>query len=106
MSAHGHTEQHAPEGATTKLFLMVWIGLLALTLIEVLLAYLQTPLLIMLVVLIGLSTIKAAMIIAYFMHMKFEKFSLAVTLFPMTVFCILMMFVVVPDAMRSLSMRP
>jgi cytochrome c oxidase subunit 4 len=105
--SHGeHTGQHAPAGATTKLFCLVWIGLLALTMIEVILAYLQTPLTIMLILLIGLSLIKSVMIIAYFMHMKYEKFSLMVTLFPMTVFCILMMFVVVPDAMRSLALRP
>jgi cytochrome c oxidase subunit IV len=105
--SHGtDTTQHAPAGATTKLFMMVWIGLLVLTLIEVVLAYLQTPLTLMLILLIGLSLIKSVMIIAYFMHMKYEKVSLMVTLFPMTVFCILMMFVVVPDAVRSLTLRP
>ena len=36
----------------------------------------------MLTVLVGLSVIKAAMIIAYFMHLKFERFSLFLTLFP------------------------
>ena len=106
MSEHGHAAAHAPEGATTKLFLMVWIGLLILTLVEVFLAYMQTPLTIMLIILIGLSTAKAAMIIAYFMHMKYEKVSLAVILFPLTVFCILAMFIVVPDAIRSLALRP
>jgi cytochrome c oxidase subunit 4 len=106
MSDHAHVTTHAPEGATTKLFLMVWIGLLILTMVEVFLAYMHTPLHIMLIILIGLSTIKAAMIIAYFMHMKYEKVSLAVILFPMTVFCICAMFIVVPDAIRSLALRP
>ena len=105
MSEHEHSEQHAPESATTKLFLMVWIGLLSLTGIEVFLAYIHTPLTIMLTVLMGLSIIKAVMIIAYFMHMKYEKYSLVVTLFPMTVFCICMLFVLMPDAIRALSMR-
>ncbi len=105
MSEHGHNEAHAPV-VTTKLFLMVWIGLLGLTMIEVLLAYEQTPLTVMLLLLIGLSVIKAAMIIGYFMHMKYERFSLKMTLFPMCVFCILMMFVTMPDAIRSLALRP
>ena len=45
-------------------------GLLVLTVIEVLLAYIHVPLTIMLTILIGLSLIKAAMIIAYFMHLR------------------------------------
>jgi cytochrome c oxidase subunit IV len=40
---------------------------------EVFLAYMQTPMMIMLTVLLGLSVIKAALIIAYFMHLKFER---------------------------------
>lgn len=106
MSEHAHAEAHAPEGATTKLFMVVWIALLVLTAVEVLLAYVQTPLLIMLTVLLGLSVIKAGLIIAYFMHLKFERFSLFLTLIPMLVFCILMLFVFMPDAQRSLDLRP
>ena len=54
-------------------FLNVWIVLLVLTGVEVFLAYEQVPTLIMLTALLGLSVVKAAMIIAYFMHLKFEK---------------------------------
>ena len=59
----------------------------------------------MLTVLLGLSVIKAALIIAYFMHLKFERFSLFLTLFPMLIFCILLMFIFMPDSMRALIMR-
>jgi len=103
MSEHAQTGQHV--GGGTRLFLVVWIGLLVLTGIEVFLAYIQTPLAIMLTVLMALSVIKAALIIAYFMHLKFERFSLFVTLFPMLIFCIGMLFVFVPDALRSIGMR-
>ena len=102
----GHAETHAP-AATTKLFIIVWIGLLVLTAVEVYLAYIHTPPVIMLTILMGLSVIKAAMIIAYFMHLKFEKFSLFVTLWPMTVFCMLLMiFIFMPDAIRVDELRP
>ena len=60
----------------------------------------------MLIALIGLSVIKAWMIIAWFMHLKFEKFSLFVTLFPMLILCILLLFIAMPDAVRALLMRP
>lgn len=93
-------------GGTTLTFSYVWIALLVMTGIEVFLAYEQLPTLIMLTALLGLSVIKAALIIAYFMHLKFEKFSLFLTLFPMLVLCIiLMMLIFMPDSVRSLQMR-
>ena len=73
--------------------------------IEVFLAYEQINPVIMLTALIGLSVVKAALIIAYFMHLKFERFSLFLTLFPMLIFCIIMMLVFMPDSMRALMMR-
>ena len=93
-------------GMAGTLFLVVWAALLVLTGIEVFLAYIHTPLVIMLTVLMGLSVIKAGLIIAYFMHLKYEKFSLFLVLFPMLVFCIMMLFVFMPDAQRALDFRP
>ena len=93
------------EHGTIKSFTVVWIILLVLTGIEVLLAYEQVNPVIMLTILVGLSVVKAAMIIAYFMHLKFERFSLFLTLFPMLIFCILMMMVFMPDSMRLVLMR-
>jgi cytochrome c oxidase subunit 4 len=105
MSAHAEAiHEHVPVGIPT--FVKVWIALLALTGIEVFLAYEQVPTLIMLTALLGLSVIKGALIIAYFMHLKFERFSLFLTLFPMLVFCILLMLIFLGDATRIPVMRP
>ena len=102
-----HTENPAEvSGASTMTFGKVWIVLLVLTAVEVFLAYEQLPTLIMLVSFLGLSIVKAAMIIAYFMHLKFEKFSLFLTLFPMLIFCILLMLIFLGDATRIPVMRP
>ncbi len=105
MSTHAIEEMpHA--GATTGTFMKVWFALLALTAVEVVLAYEQVPTLIMLTVLVGLSIIKAALIIAYFMHLKFERLSLFLTLFPMLIFCIVLMLIFLGDAVRIPVMRP
>ena len=87
-------------------YFYVWAALLVLTGVEVVLAYRQVfqPVR-MLEVLMVLSLVKAALIIAYFMHLKFERFSLFLTLFPMLIFCILMMLVFMPDSMRAMLMR-
>ena len=103
MHSENPSEVH---GATVGTFSKVWIVLLVLTAVEVFLAYKQLPVLIMLVSFLGLSIVKAAMIIAYFMHLKFERFSLFLTLFPMLILCILLMFISMPDSQRLLHMRP
>jgi len=109
MSTHANThtdeiEHVASAGALT--FIKVWIALLAMTGIELLLTYEQVPTLIMLTALLGLSIIKAALIIAYFMHLKFERLSLFLTLFPMLIFCIILMLIFLADAYRIPLMRP
>jgi cytochrome c oxidase subunit 4 len=104
MSSHAAEVAHA--GANISTFTKVWIALLVMTGIEVLLAYEQVPTLIMLTCLLGLSIIKASLIIAYFMHLKFEKLSLFLTLFPMLIFCIVLMLIFLGDAVRIPHMRP
>jgi cytochrome c oxidase subunit 4 len=81
----------------------VWGWLLVLTGIEVFLAYIQLNLVLMLVVLLGLSLVKAALIIGYFMHMKFERLNLILTIIPAGIVCILLFNVFFPDALRLKS---
>jgi cytochrome c oxidase subunit IV len=104
MSAH--VEEIHSHGPSTLTFGKVWIALLVMTAVEVFLAYEQVPTLIMLTALLGLSVVKAALIIAYFMHLKFERLSLFLTLFPMLIFCILLMLIFLGDASRIPHMRP
>ena len=87
-------------GSSMRLMYIVWFWLLAVTLIEVFLAYLQTPIFWMLLILLGLSLVKAALIMAYFMHLKFERLNLILTLIPALILCILLLNVIFPDAMR------
>jgi cytochrome c oxidase subunit 4 len=102
-AARAHEHVHFEGG--TKLFLNVLWGLLALTVVEVFLAYIHVPLTLMLIILIGLSLIKAAMIVAYFMHLRFERMSLVLTLIPTLVVCICLLFIVFPDSFRTKSIR-
>jgi cytochrome c oxidase subunit 4 len=103
MTAHAHVEEHF--AGSNKLFISIWVWLVALTLVEIFLAYKPMPIHLMLIVLLGLSIIKAALIIAYFMHLKFERLSLILTLIPALVVCILLLFVFFPDSFRSAGLR-
>jgi len=97
--------EHAGAHPTTKTFLSVWIGLVTLTAIEVWLGYEQLAPVTMLVLLLGLSIVKAALIIGYFMHLRYERLHMALWLMPAMVICICLMSVFFPDAMRALHLR-
>ena len=85
-------------------FLWVWAALLIMTGIEVYLAYQNMELIRMLSILMGLSLIKAALIIAYFMHMKFEVSPMKWVTMSSLAFCLAMMLVFLPDAFRILHL--
>ena len=106
MSSGEHVaEAHA--GASVGTNLAVWIGLVGITFLEVFLAYKELEPRVMLTILVILSVVKAALIMSWFMHLKFEKFSLVLLLIPATIFCLCMMFIFFyPEAFRLLQMRP
>jgi caa(3)-type oxidase subunit IV len=106
MSSDAHAvEAHA--GASVGTNVAIWVGLVAITFLEVFLAYEQLQPSVMLTVLVVLSVVKAGMIMSYFMHLKFEKLSLVLVLIPAMIFCICMMFIFFfPEAFRLLQMRP
>jgi cytochrome c oxidase subunit 4 len=103
MTAHAHAEEHF--AGSNKLFISIWVWLVALTLVEIFLAYKPMPIHLMLIVLLGLSIVKAALIVAYFMHLKFERLSLILTIVPMLLVCIMLLFVFFPDSFRSAGLR-
>ena len=101
--ARAHEHVHFEGGI--KLFMNVLLALLALTLVEVVLAYIHIQPTIMLILVMGLSLVKAALIIAYFMHLRFERMSLVLTLIPTLAICICLLFIVFPDSFRTREIR-
>ncbi|MFQ5767494.1 MAG: cytochrome C oxidase subunit IV family protein [Acidobacteriota bacterium] len=93
-------ENHSHAATGMRIMYMVWASLLGLTLVEVILAYLHVPLHVMLVILLGISLVKTVLIVSYFMHLKFERLSLVITLIPALVGCILLMNIIFPDSIR------
>jgi cytochrome c oxidase subunit 4 len=106
MSSEAHAvEAHA--GASVGTNIAIWIGLVAITGLEVFLAYEELQPSVMLSILVVLSVVKAAMIMSFFMHLKYEKLGLVLLLIPATIFCLCMMFIFFfPDAFRLLQLRP
>lgn len=91
---------------STRLFLNVWIWLAAITGLEVFLGYERLQPQLMLGLLVALSLVKAALIVTYFMHLRYEKLSLALILVPPTIFCICMIVIFFfPDSWRLMQIR-
>ena len=84
-------------------FFWVWGALLVMTAIEVYLTYQNLKPLQMLTILMGLSVVKAALIIGFFMHLKYEISRMKwLTMGSLIVCLVLMTIFFFPDAFRIL----
>jgi heme/copper-type cytochrome/quinol oxidase subunit 4 len=75
-----------------------------LTAVEVYLTYQNMPAVRMLTILMGLSLVKAALIIGYFMHMKYELSRMKWLTMCSLVACLALMMIFFPDALRIISL--
>ena len=85
-------------------FFWVWGALLVMTAMEVYLTYQNLQPIRMLSILMGLSLLKAALIIGYFMHMKFEVSRMKWLTMASLMVCLALMMIFFPDALRILSL--
>ncbi len=106
-TADGHAaiEEEVHFAGSNRLFLSVWFWLLLLTGFEVFLGYIHLPVVYMLVILMGASIVKAALIVAYFMHLRFERVNLILTIVPAVVIAICLLLVFFPDSFRAKELR-
>ena len=86
-------------------FFWVWGVLLVLTAVEVYLTYQNMQLAKMLTILLGLSFIKAALIIGFFMHLRYEISLMKWLTMCSVVGCLILMTIFFfPDAFRIVSL--
>src|SRR3989440_4719735 len=104
-SVHVAPAEEVHFAGSNRLFLSIWFWLLLLTGFEVFLGYIRLPVVYMLVILLGASIIKAALIVAYFMHLRFERINLILTIVPAVVICICLFMVFFPDSFRAKTLR-
>lgn len=90
---------------TAKLYVGIWLGLIAIVAIETMLAFSHVSLGVMVASLLALAIIEAGVALRYFMHLKYEPPALFWTLIPAIVFALLMMNQVWPDAHRLVSLH-
>lgn len=107
MEATLDTKAGEAHGGGARLYAWILACLFALTATEVILAYTQLfSVEGMLFVLMALSIVKAGLIMAYFMHLRFEKMSLVLSLLPALIVVISLLSVFFPDSVRLFQLRP
>ena len=79
-----------------KYFRIFW-WLLALTIIEVAVAIPDYAVVLKAILLIGLACSKAALVAVYFMHLKFEKRTLAIIVLTPFIICVFLVIMLMPD---------
>jgi len=86
-------------------YVVVWIGLILIVAIEVWLTYQHLPAGRLLASLLVLAFLGAALGVMYFMHLRYERASLFLSLIPYLIFALVMMDHVWPDALRLMHQR-
>jgi cytochrome c oxidase subunit IV len=87
-----------------KMYIGIWIGLIAIMLVEVFLTYQHLAPRMLFACLLVLAIFEAGIGIAYFMHMKYEKPVFLWSVVPITVFVLLLFDHIWPDAFRLAHM--
>lgn len=96
----------AASGNVIRKYLPVYFVLIAIFLLELLLAFRIGSITMLVVVLLLLAICSAGLGLMYFMHLGEERQGLFLTLIPVTIFVLLMMNMWWSDGVRLLHMRP
>lgn len=98
------TDLHSAAQSTLKagygLYWRTWVWLLAVTVLEVGVVYLPIPRGYVILAVVFLALVKAALIVSNFMHLRFERRTLAYAVAVPIIFLAAMFAFVWPDALR------
>lgn len=88
-----------------RIYLVTWGWLLIITVLEVGIVVAHVPRVILAVSLIIMSLMKAILIVAYFMHLKYERLNFVYTVVTPLFLGVILFFALVPDALNTLRLR-
>jgi caa(3)-type oxidase subunit IV len=98
--------QPAQVNDSLKTDVIVYLCILALSGVQVLLAYQHTQGTQLLIRMLAVAFIQAGLGVMYFMHLRNEQRNLRLALIPATIFVMLMMNMIWSDSFRLLHMNP
>jgi cytochrome c oxidase subunit 4 len=77
--------------------MIIFWWLLALTILEIAVIYLDIHRLFIIILLVGFALAKAALVAMYFMHLKYEKATLAMIAVTPLIICLFLILMLLPD---------
>jgi cytochrome c oxidase subunit 4 len=105
-AAVGATEHAVAHPGGDRMYYMTWVWLLIITVLEVGVALLHIPRVLLVTMLMVMSVFKAILIMAIFMHLRFERIQFIYTVVVPLFFGVLLFFALVPDALNNLTREP
>ncbi|MDR7451649.1 MAG: cytochrome C oxidase subunit IV family protein [Armatimonadota bacterium] len=101
----GRAEQ--AHGAGYRIYAVTWFWLLAITVVELAIVLLHVPKVVLATALLIMALLKAALIVAYFMHLRYEKLSFVyAVIVPMVFLAVVLWSGTFPDALNVFRLRP
>lgn len=97
---------HSEAGHEEPKYGMVWLALLILTLVELWVSQSAMPKIGIIISLCALALVKAGMVAAYFMHLKFEKYALILVVLSPLVLSAILYFGLMPDSTTHVHWLP
>jgi len=88
-----------------KVYVGLWVVMILIVALEILVTYRHMPTDLFVGLILILAFLEAGIGVMYFMHMKFESPNLFWTLVPITIFVLVMLDQIWPDALRLARMN-
>lgn len=89
-----------------KVYAVTWFWLLVITIVELAIVLLHVPKAILATALVIMALLKAALIVAYFMHLRYERLSFVyAVVVPMVFLAVVLWSGTFPDALNVFNLR-
>lgn len=89
-----------------RVYAVTWFWLLAITVVELAIVLMHVPKIVLATALIIMALLKAWLIVAYFMHLRYERLSLVyAVMVPMVFLAVILWTGTFPDALNVFNLR-
>jgi len=99
-------EERAEGGAWYRVYVLTWLWLLVITALEIGVVLAGLPRGLLVALLVVLALLKASLIAAYFMHLRYERLNLVFVVVVPLVLVVLLFAGVARDALNVFLLRP
>ncbi|MDR7419557.1 MAG: cytochrome C oxidase subunit IV family protein [Armatimonadota bacterium] len=96
---------HGAHAGGYRVYVMTWIWLLVITLLEVGVVFVPMPRWTLTLLLVVMAGMKAALIVAYFMHLRMERLSFVYAVLVPMLLGVILFFALIPDGRNVLNLR-